>query len=193
MPPGATGAHDPFLYIEDEENTALGDYLDHLSPRDISSMRYIQHHEWIEEVLSSPHAAGKIMPVDLGFGLSGELAQLTESIFEVPTSEDKKRDPTAPSLRYHKVEPEKFAEFEKRVDEYIKKGEQEIQAMKVDHAKNIAELRKSKTYMKAERKLREHLIDTAKLDGADPVEDVAEQVAKSLDVQIKPRLDVECI
>jgi Fungal domain of unknown function (DUF1750) len=43
----------PDLVIEEEEGAALCDYLDNLTPAEISKMPYKQHHEWMEEIYSS--------------------------------------------------------------------------------------------------------------------------------------------
>ncbi len=75
MGPHMAAPHDTTL--EEEENTALGDVLDHLTAEEISKMRYTQHHMWLEEVFASPYRAGQLVPLDLGFGLLGELAPLT--------------------------------------------------------------------------------------------------------------------
>lgn len=142
--------------IEDEENVLLGDLLDHLTQRDISLTRYMQHHEWMEEVYSSPYATGKIVPMDLGFGLMGELAGLTEGLFDPPSSElDKASSKTkdTPAV-YKKVTPEQLKEFEKRVQAHKEKEQDEITRMKEEHARRMDSLRKSKSLVKAEKKLR---------------------------------------
>src|SRR5690242_7401586 len=47
------GAPLPDPSLEDDEN-ATKDALDFLAPREIRLSRYKQHHEWMEEILSSP-------------------------------------------------------------------------------------------------------------------------------------------
>lgn len=142
--------------IEDEENVLLGDLLDHLTQRDISLTRYMQHHDWMDEVYSSPFATGKIVPMDLGFGLMGELAGLTEGLFDTPNSaleksESKAKDAPA---EYKKVTSEQLQEFEKRVQAHKEKEQNEIARMKEEHARRMDSLRKSKSLVKAEKKLR---------------------------------------
>ena len=142
--------------IEDEENVLLGDLLDHLTQRDISLTRYMQHHDWMDEVYSSPFATGKIVPMDLGFGLMGELAGLTEGLFDTPNSslekpESKSMDTPA---EYKKVTSEQLQEFEKRVQAHKEKEQNEITRMKEEHARRMDSLRKSKSLVKAEKKLR---------------------------------------
>ncbi|EKG21244.1 hypothetical protein MPH_01436 [Macrophomina phaseolina MS6] len=211
MPPAAVAmGHD--TSIEDEENVALGDLLDHLTPRDISTMRYIQHHEWMEEVFSSPYAAGQIMPVDLGLGLMGELAHLTEGLFDAPSASSLpggQKAPEAPKP-YQKLSKEKYQDFEERINSFLKNEEAELEKMKAEHAKKMAELTKSKTYVQAERLLRDAAFSDSRKaapatesqsaspfsEGADPdvkVNEVVEDVEKSLGVTIAPRKNVNCV
>ncbi|KAI5253770.1 DUF1750-domain-containing protein [Aureobasidium subglaciale] len=142
--------------IEDEENVLLGDLLDHLTQRDISLTRYMQHHDWMDEVYSSPFATGQIVPMDLGFGLMGELAGLTEGLFDTSNSvlekaEAKSKDTSA---SYKKVTSEQLQDFEKRVQAHKEKEQNEITRMKEEHARRMDSLRKSKSLVKAEKKLR---------------------------------------
>src|SRR2546423_5846570 len=71
--------------IEEEEDVSRGDMLDFMTPRDISKLRYEQHHEWMEEIMNSPFATKQIIPTDLGLGRKGELESLTSGFFEAPT------------------------------------------------------------------------------------------------------------
>ncbi|THW75515.1 DUF1750-domain-containing protein [Aureobasidium pullulans] len=142
--------------IEDEENVLLGDLLDHLTQRDISLTRYMQHHDWMDEVYSSPFATGQIVPMDLGFGLMGELAGLTEGLFDTPNSTLEKAESKAKdtSTAYKKISSEQLQEFEKRVQAHKEKEQSEIARMKEEHARRMDSLRKSKGLVKAEKKLR---------------------------------------
>ena len=155
MPASAAALMATDTSVEDEENVLLGDILDHLTQRDISLTRYMQHHEWMEEVFSSPYATGNIVPADLGFGLMGELAGLTDGILQPPSlNEDKALTTDVTEASYKKVAPEQLQEFEKRVKAHIEKGQAELDKMKEDHAKKMAGLKKSKTLMQAEKRLR---------------------------------------
>jgi hypothetical protein len=142
--------------IEDEENVLLGDLLDHLTQRDISLTRYMQHHDWMDEVYSSPFATGQIVPMDLGFGLMGELAGLTEGLFDTPNSALEKVEPKPKDTpaEYKKVTSEQLQDFEKRVQAHKEKEQNEIARMKEEHARRMDSLRKSKSLVKAEKKLR---------------------------------------
>lgn len=198
MPTAAPGMpHD--TSIEDEENTTLGDLLDHLTPRDVSSVRYLQHHEWMEEVFSSPYATGQIMPVELGFGLSGELAKLTEGIFDPPDSKDASKPGTFKS--YKKLEPGKFAEFERRVAAYLGEGQKELERMKGEHAKKMAQMKQeSRAWSQAERKLRSTMFDDSpgsRHDGIQrsraDLESVVQELETSLGIRTAPQQEVVCV
>jgi hypothetical protein len=143
--------------IDDEEDTSRGDMLDHLTPREISQMRYIQHHEWMEEVLSSPYSIGQIVPVDLGLGLKGELESLTKGFFEAPMGKTPKG--AEPPTRVGKMEPGKAEEFKKRAENKIVEMENEVEKMKKKHAKRMAKLQKGSIIKSAEVRLRDAMVD----------------------------------
>ncbi|KAI9775144.1 MAG: hypothetical protein M1839_001395 [Geoglossum umbratile] len=143
--------------IDDEEDTSRGDMLDHLTPREISQMRYIQHHEWMEEVLSSPYSIGQIVPVDLGLGLKGELESLTKGFFEAPMGKTPKGAETP--ARVGKMEPGKADEFRKRAENKIAEMENEVEKMKRRHAKRMAKLQKGSIIKSAEVRLRDAMVD----------------------------------
>ncbi|TLD35128.1 DUF1750-domain-containing protein [Venturia nashicola] len=204
----------PDLIIEEEEGAALGDYLDNLTPADISKMRYKQHHEWMEEIYSSVFSISQIVPEDLGLGLTGKLKDLTDGIFNTPSYDAMKapfeqdkysqkyknaEDPlqrlrpkkerlldTPPgSTQYQKLTPEKLDEFETRVSGFMDSGREEIEAMKKEHAAMVADFKKSKNYMVAERKL---------WDADDrTVEDIIADLEKSVGVKFIEQKDVICI
>lgn len=191
-----------------QEDTEFGDYFDNLTPAEISKMRYKQHHEWMEEIYSSVYSLSQIVPEDLGLGLTGSLKELTEGIFTAPDPQqviapfnpDKNEgDESAPSLGakplartlitgsrgYEKLTPEKMEDFEKRIAQYVEKGKADVQAMKKQHADTVAQFNKSKTYMKAERKLRD-----AK---GDDVEIVVREVETSLPARVVEQKSKVCV
>lgn len=220
MPPAMSGMpHDPF--VEEEESVALGDALDHLTPREISIVRYTQHHEWMEEIFSSAYPAHQIAAVDLGLGLAGELAEITRGILDAPDDKfvieeaktrergyDKAADAKGPEPKelgksYQRLSTAQQEEFDKRIGAFIEKGEDELEKMRAEHAKTMAELRRGKTYMKAERQLKDALNASRDLpsddqDGADPIDAdpidaVVKGVENSLAVSVGPRRDVVCV
>ncbi|KAF3921929.1 hypothetical protein ABW20_dc0101849 [Dactylellina cionopaga] len=69
--------------VEDEEDTSRGDVLDHIPPREISTQRYKQHHEWFEEVFTSPYGSSNIEPGSIGIEMLGSwLKPMTEGILD---------------------------------------------------------------------------------------------------------------
>ncbi|KAH4254661.1 hypothetical protein HBI04_016890 [Parastagonospora nodorum] len=176
--------------LEEEEN-ATQDAFDFLTPREISLSRYKQHHEWMEEVFSSPYAIGKIAPIDLGLGLMGELAPLTAGILDVPTGEILE---PAKIKNYYKLDADQLKDFEKRVTEHATKEQDEIDKMKADHARKMAQLKRTRTYIKAERRLRDLSRSTdGDSDGPDPVEEVVQDVEKSLNVTFEAKKSIVCV
>jgi hypothetical protein len=185
-----------------EEDTEFGDYFDTLTPAEISKMRYKQHHEWMEEIFSSVYSISQITPEDLGFGLTGSLKDLTKGILTAP-------DPTAVTAPfdpakndnsergiasrqqlsgangYRKLTAEKMDEFEQRIAQYVEKSKADVQAMKQQHAETVAQFNKSKTYMKAERKLRD-------LNGGD-ADSVVQEVEASLPARIVEQKNKICL
>ncbi|KAF2195259.1 DUF1750-domain-containing protein [Zopfia rhizophila CBS 207.26] len=195
VPPSAMAADST---LEDEENTTLGDSLDYLTPREISLTRYTQHHEWMEEIFSSPYAAGQIVPIDLGLGLMGELAPLTDDILD-PTAA-KSADKEFVPKNYHKLDPERLKEFEKRVADYTAKEEAELERMRAAHTKKITDLKRSRTYIKAERRLREvarngNATDASRMldstEGASPMSDPSQGVMEELENSLGVTFDIK--
>ncbi|GAM85670.1 hypothetical protein ANO11243_036770 [Dothideomycetidae sp. 11243] len=145
--------------IEAEEEFAIGDYLDTLNQREVSSVRYIVHHEWMEEVFQSPFMTRQIAPAYLGFGLMGELSGLTKDVFET-VSDAVKLYANTDEVPIDKmavggsIPAERLQEFEKRVNDFLDQGQTEIARMKEEHAKKMEELRKGRTLSKTEKRLR---------------------------------------
>lgn len=192
--PPIAGAALPDTSLEDEEN-ATQDAFDFLTPREISLSRYKQHHEWMEEIFSSPYAVGNIAPIDLGLGFMGELAPLTVGILDVPGADNPDTAKDGYKIKdYYKMNPEHLKGFEKRVAEYTKNEQAEIDKMKADHARKMAQLKRTRTYIKAERRLR----DLSRLpanddEGTDPSEDVVQDLEKSLGVRFDAKKSVVCV
>ncbi|KAF1357885.1 DUF1750-domain-containing protein [Lizonia empirigonia] len=192
--PQIAGAALPDTTLEDEEN-ATQDAFDFLTPREISLSRYKQHHEWMEEIFSSPYAVGNIAPIDLGLGLMGELAPLTAGLLDVPGAENPDTAKDNYKIKdYYRMNPEQLKDFEKRVTEYTKNEQAEIDKMKADHARKMAQLKRTRTYIKAERRLRDLSRSAAtEEEGTDPSDSVVQDLEKSLGVTFDARKSVVCV
>jgi len=118
--------------IPDEELRT--DFFDVITPRDVSLARYKRNHDWMEEVASSHFTMTQIVPPDLGLGRVGELAKLTDGIFETHLGlEDNKIKSRARKDRYvGKLPPGMAHEFRKRVDVHVHDTEAEMAKMKAD-------------------------------------------------------------
>ena len=163
--------------VNEEEDTSYGDLMDLLTPQDISGMRYMQHHEWLEEVFSSPYTTGQIVPVALGLGRKGELESLTRGFFEAPTgisprpkeklyigapaSGMRKREEETIPERVGKMEPGKAEEFTKLASQRFQELNAEMEKMRRQHAKRMTKLKEGAIIMSAEKKLRNPLASPA--------------------------------
>ncbi|KAK0364962.1 hypothetical protein LTR59_008678 [Friedmanniomyces endolithicus] len=205
------GIHD--MSIEEEENTTQGDFFDHLTPRDISMARYMQHHRWMEEVFSSPYASNQLVPTDLGLGLMGELKGLTDGLLDPPALETANR-PTKPNdaQPFTNLSKDQLEEFNTRVAKHLEEGRAEIERMKANHAKKMQEWKKTKLLMHAEKRLRQATweghesavpvfrfegtgADAYVEDGArkETVQDIVKEVEKLLGVKINGRKEAELV
>lgn len=206
--------------LEDEEVSA-GDMLDLLTPREISKMRYQQHHEWMEEIFASPYAISQIAPVDLGLGRKGELESLTAGFFDAPVGPSvPSKDPKEPP-RAGKMEPEKAQEFADRVAKKVADITAEIEKLKKRHARRMEKVGRMSFLKEAELRLREaaadpadtgseiwrlegRVVDVPVEEGASPVDrpqplpkykvdDIIKEVETTLGKSIVPEPKISCI
>ncbi|TKA51952.1 hypothetical protein B0A55_12788 [Friedmanniomyces simplex] len=205
------GIHD--VSIEEEENTTQGDFFDHLTPRDISMARYMQHHRWMEEVFSSPYASNQLVPTDLGMGLMGELKGLTNGILDPPAPETVDR-PNKPSEAqpFTNLNKDQLDEFDRRVAKHLEEGRAEIERMKAEHAKKMQEWKRTKVLMQAEKRLRhatweghKGAVPVFRLEGSgadahaeegaekETVQDIVKEVEELLGVKISGRKEAELV
>ena len=155
--------------VTEEEDTFYGDLMDLLTPQDISGMRYMQHHEWLEEVFSSPYTTAKIIPVPLGLGRKGELESLTSAFFEAPTAVSprpkeklcRKREEEKVPERVGRMELGKAEDFTKLASQRISDLNAEMEKMKRQHAKRMTKLKQGATILFAEKKLRNPIASPA--------------------------------
>ncbi|RDL29988.1 Uncharacterized protein BP5553_10615 [Venustampulla echinocandica] len=139
------------LDVDDEEDTSRGDLFDHTTPREISMSRYKQNHEWMEEILSSPYAINQIIPADLGLGVRGELASLTEGIFDAPFNPDKD---VVNNSYVGRLDAGKADQFRKRAHERVGQISKEMEKMKAKHDKRLAKFQSGSLISAAEKQLR---------------------------------------
>lgn len=149
MGAGYQGAETAF---DDEEDISRGDMFDHLSPRELSMARYQQNHEWMEEILSSPYRIGQIEAADLGLGRKGELASLTEGIFEAQGADALISGPKKPYAGH--LDEGLAEQFRNRVAARNKAMRAEIDEMKAQHASIMAKFRGNAAIKHAEHELR---------------------------------------
>ncbi|KAI9673899.1 MAG: hypothetical protein M1817_002105 [Caeruleum heppii] len=146
--------------LDEDEESGRGDALDHLTPRELSGVRYKQHHEWMEEIMSTPYTIGQIVPADLGLGRKGALEALTDGFFDAPTSERPQQqggDTGASFLGAGKAD-----DFKQRAAEYVAGLHADMEKMKKKQAKRMDKIRKGDTIKSAERRLRYAVIDPDK-------------------------------
>jgi len=198
--------------LEDEDGGGVGDLMDFLTPRDISLHRYVQHHEWLEEILHSPYDTSQIIPGELGLGKKGELESLTKDFFDAPTEATPKEDfkipqnqeqtpmPDTATPRVGRLEAGKAGDFTKRANERVAAINAEMEKLKRQHDRRMAKLTKGRAYKQAQEELRNSTLDMINGDagksGADQQQRVDEIVSKmeaSVGKSIKPVSDVECI
>lgn len=191
--------------LEEEEDVSRGDVLDFMTPRDISRMRYEQHHEWMEEIMSSPFAMKQIMPTDLGLGRKGELEALTSGFFDTPTSVLQDTSANASNVPLGRMDVAKAEEFTTKAAKKVVEMEAELDTLKKRHARRMAKLDKSSSLATSEKRLR-----TAVVDGGRPslfehgeagsrhgartnVDDVVRDVETTSGKKIVPISIVECV
>ena len=164
----------------DEDREDPLDYMDSVTPRELAMHRYVQHHEWLEEVLSSPYDTYRIVPPQLGLGRKGELESLTRDFFDAPTAihtgktlskprviksieQVKENEPAVDDVsiaRVGRLEEGKAHEFEEKAASRMAKITAEIEEMQQKHAKLISSLKAETDFKIAEREME---ISTRKL------------------------------
>jgi hypothetical protein len=193
--PPAVLYHDELELMED---TSGGDYLDNITPALVSKDRFKRHHQWFEEVFSSLHSTMHILPEDLGFGLVGELGELTKGILDEPArrklTQPERMDPGIwqdppinTSSVYKPLDAEKLAEFEQRVAKFVESKNKEMDEMREKHAKTVARINKGRFYMDAEERLKEAGLDTEKMDA------IVREVELKMGISLQERMDVVCV
>ncbi|OJD22075.1 hypothetical protein ACJ73_06587 [Blastomyces percursus] len=146
-------------YSLEEEEVSTGDMLDTITPRDISKMRYRHHHEWMDEIFSSPYSVKQIMPVDLGLGRKGELESLTSGFFDAPMGPSLSQNELSAPRSTGKMEPGKAEDFTNAANRRISEITTEIEKMKQKHAKRLEKMKRITVLKEAELALRDAYVD----------------------------------
>jgi hypothetical protein len=156
-PNAATGSAGAVMDADDQEDTTIGDVFDFITPRDVSLLRYKHNHEWMEEVLSSPYSIHQIIPADLGLGLRGELASLTDGFFDAPF--DPSKHPEIEKSYIGRLDHGKADEFRKRTEERVEQLKKDVEKMEAKHKKRMAKFKKGSLLLEAEKELRTAVAD----------------------------------
>ena len=196
---------------DEEEGTSGGDYMDFLTPREISLRRYTQHHEWLEEILNSPYDTSQIIPGQLGLGRKGELESLTRDFFDAPIEATPRETFPKPNgeipeeesatPRVGRLESGKAEDFTKRATEKIAEINSEMEKLKRQHARRMAKLNKGRTFKEAEQNLRASTIEliNGEVTKGDAVQqqhkadELATRLEAYLGKSIKSVKEIECI
>jgi hypothetical protein len=194
--------------VEEEEDVSRGDMLDFMTPREISKMRYEQHHEWMEEIMNSPFATKQIIPTDLGLGRKGELEALTGGFFEAPIGAMREISGDTPSTQVGKMELNKAEEFTKLAAKKVSDMQADLEKMQQKHERRMAKLRKTTLLNSAEKRLRtaagpaesraqqdveQTVRESAKSGSGESVEDVVQEVEAAWERKIEPMASVVCV
>ncbi|EAS35765.3 uncharacterized protein CIMG_01119 [Coccidioides immitis RS] len=145
----------PDFSLEDEE-VSTGDFLDNITPREISRLRYRHNHEWMEEIFDSPYRINQILPVDLGLGRKGELESLTKGYLEAPAGPSPGAESDA---TVSKMEPERMEEFTNAVTKRVADVTAEIEALKRRHARRLEKINRLSVLKEGEVALRDAYVD----------------------------------
>jgi hypothetical protein len=202
-PPPVPGVQIPDAAFDDDEDTSRGDMFDHMSPREISLGRYQQNHEWMEEVLSSPYRMNQITPSDLGLGLKGQLASLTEGIFSAPGTEVFQQVPQVPYVG--RLDPGKADEFRKRVQAHVESEKKQMEELEKSYNATLAEMKQTSALAAKEKELRlaaDPGVDLWQPNGASEgkadahkktVDDIVPEIESAIGKKVEGRPAVKCV
>ena len=205
--------------FEDEETTSGVDYMDVLTPQEISNQRYKQHHEWLEEILNSPFDTRQIVPGELGLGRKGELESLTKDFFDAHTKDKIGTELELPGSpkeadykegravveddsppRVGRMGPGKAEDFTKRAAQRMAELHAEMEKLKTQHARRMAKLSKGHTWRDAEQNLRVATLDlmngnTSKsgYGQEEQVDQITHRMEINIGKPIKSIREIECV
>lgn len=181
----------------EDEDPANGDDMDTLAPREISSTRYIKHHEWMEEIFSSPYNTSQIVPVELGLGRKGEIESLTKEFFNASVDRDQPVVKGAAPARVGKMENGQAEDFVTKATDRIAQLNAEMEKLKRQHARRTAKFSRTNAIKEAERALRDQASSKRENDSTpgktDRFDEAVEKVQNMLGKSIKLMKEVECM
>lgn len=181
------------LEVEEAEDSLISDWLDNMTPTAISTERFKRNHMWLEEVLSSIYSVNHILPEDLGFGLAGELADLTKDFLnaqDVSPQRRAKGEPLGPidqNAVYYSLGPEKLAELEQKIADYVDANDESMDDMRKEHAKRMGRLNQGKFYLEADQRLRDAAGDEKLMD------ELLHNVEAQLGVRVQEGQELVCV
>ncbi|CAO1597310.1 hypothetical protein XANCAGTX0491_001126 [Xanthoria calcicola] len=182
--------------IYDEEDVSRGDLLDFLTPREISTVRYKQHHDWLGEVFRSPYDTQQIVPVELGLGRKGELEALTKDFFNSHTEPSTRTAKGAAPARVGRMEPGKADEFRKLANARISDTNAQIEKMKRQHARRLSKLARGTEMQESEKALRTANISAEDLNpdnALDRLSEIQARMEATVGKHVQKINEVKCI
>ncbi|KAI1918215.1 hypothetical protein LOZ58_006084 [Ophidiomyces ophidiicola] len=156
VPMSTAPFHD--LSLDDEE-VSTGDFLDNITQREISRLRYRHNHEWMEELFDSPYNISQILPVDLGLGRKGELESLTKGYLSAPTNALHPDEESELNSGAVQLDSNKMNEFTEAANKRVADVTAEIEALKRKHASQLEKLKRLTALKEGEICLRDAYVD----------------------------------
>ncbi|KAI5787161.1 hypothetical protein EDC01DRAFT_788899 [Geopyxis carbonaria] len=145
---------DDRMTVEDEEDTSRGDAMDHYTQRDIASARYVQHHEWMEEIVGSAYPIGRISAAEVN-----HIAAVRALLGPPPAPAPAPADPPAATDEAAKLQA------------WIAKAEVDIERAQTEHRVRLAAFARGSVFRELEAALRGGLASDLGLDPPAAVED----------------------
>ena len=186
----------------DDEDMISGDAMDTLTPRAISSHRFMQHHNWMDEVFSSPYGTSQIIPVELGLGRKGELESLTQDFYSAPTNDllELPKNEVVPP-RVGRLAPGKSNDFNEQATHRVREIHAEMERLKKQHARRMAKLTKGLAVTEAEQKLKALSLNVRDKNGPSQlsnaklksVDELLSRVEAELGRNIKTISEISCV
>ena len=200
----------------DDDKDLNADYMDFLTPQDISTVRYKQHHEWLEEILNSAYDTHRIIPGELGLGRKGELESLTEGFFTAHTHSRPGRElalPSTPKKEHYdaglkvvedapippvgRLSAGKADAFRKIAAQRMNDVRAELEELRIEHATAMEKLKSGRRWMEADQALKISTATSINGPESEPqntrIEQVIADLESTLQRRIRPVKAVECI